>query len=110
VVSCPLGTYSLKTGLILKSQCPPCPRNHFCRSPLLIEACPANTWSPPESVTRHYCVCNNGYKCTYYATKTGNFAVTLTPEVIWSQQDPLILAIAQATGSDPGTISIVGRA
>ena len=110
LVSCPLGTYSLKTGLTLKSQCPPCPRNSFCRSPLLIEGCPANTWSPLGSVTRHYCVCNNGFKCTYFAMKTGNFAVTLTPDMIWGQLDPLILAIAQATGSDPGSVSIVGRA
>ena len=103
VVSCPLGTYSLKTGLILKSQCPPCPRNYFCRSPLLIEACPANTWSPPESITRHYCVCNNGYKCTYYATKTGNFAVTLTPEV----GTEILQVIGRVTGVDPALVTIL---
>jgi alpha-tubulin suppressor-like RCC1 family protein len=35
VVSCPLGTYRLDTGLTAAGQCTPCPANSYCPSPTL---------------------------------------------------------------------------
>ena len=110
VFLCPLGTYSLKTGLISRNQCPPCPANSFCRSPTTIQPCPANTYSQPGSITRHYCRCNNGYKCTYYFTTSGQIMLSLTPEQLVSQRDALIAAVAQAAGVNPSKVQILGVA
>lgn len=110
LIACPLGTYSLKTGLTSKAQCPPCPANYFCRSPTTLQACPANTWSPAGSITRHYCRCNNGFKCTYYFTTTGQMMLTLTPDQLAVQRDALIAAVAQAAGVSPSRVQIVGVA
>jgi len=107
VYACPLGTYSTKTGLTSKGQCPLCPRNSFCRSPLTIQACPANTWSPSGSVTRHYCVCNSGYKCLYSFSTVGNVNVALTPEQFEAQKDQIVQALARAAGVDPSLVKIV---
>ena len=51
-------------------------------------------------------MCNSGYKCTYYATKSGNFQITLTPD---AQQDDggLLALIAQAVGVDPSKLTIL---
>jgi hypothetical protein len=106
VFACPLGTYTLQTGLTSKSQCPPCPENYFCRSPTTIQACPANTWSPKGSITRHYCRCNRGYKCTYFFTTTGSAVVSLTQEQL-QQEAFLIQAIAQAAGVHPSKVQAV---
>ena len=108
VIQCPLGSYSLKTGLTARNQCPACPKNFFCRSPTMIQPCPANTWSPAGSITRHYCACNNGYTCQYFFTTTGNVAITLTPEQLESQRDGLVAALAQAAGVDPSKVKILG--
>lgn len=105
VFACPLGTYTLRTGLTSRSQCPPCPRDHFCRSPTTIQQCPANTWSPLGSITRHYCRCNTGYKCTYYFTASGIAVVTLTPDQL--QEQALVEAVAQAAGVHPSKVQIV---
>lgn len=105
VYACPLGTYSLKTGLTSKSQCPPCPGDYFCRSPLTIQKCPENTWSPEGSITRHYCRCNNGYICTYFMTDTGKIMISLTPDMI--QEQDWIDAIAQAAGVHPSMVQLL---
>jgi hypothetical protein len=70
VMPCPLGSYSLKTGLALKTQCQPCPANYFCRTPTTIHPCPPNTWSPTGSTNRHFCQCNAGFRCIYFMTDT----------------------------------------
>ena len=106
--ACPLGSYSIKTGLTLKSQCPACPRNYFCRSAITIEACPAHTWSPLGSITRHYCVCDSGYKCLYSFSTVGNVNLALTPEEFAAQKDQIVLALAKAAGVNPSSIKIVG--
>ena len=107
VYLCPLGTYSLQTGLVSKTQCPPCPANSFCRSPLTIQSCPANTWSPAGSITRHYCRCNNGFKCTYYFTTSGQMLLSLTPDQLELQREALVAAVAQAAGVSPSKVQIV---
>jgi hypothetical protein len=106
VYMCPLGSYSTKTGLTLKSQCPACPRNYFCRSAITIEACPAHTWSPLGSVTRHFCVCDSGYRCTYSFSTVGNVNLALTPEQYAAQKDQIVQALASAAGVDPSLIKI----
>jgi len=106
VFACPLGSYSLQTGLTSKSQCPPCPANHFCRTTTTIHPCPANTWSPRGSITRHFCRCNNGYKCTYFFTTTGSAVVPLTQEQL-QQQGFLVAAVAQAAGVHPSKVQAV---
>lgn len=105
VYACPLGTYSLRTGLTSKSQCPPCPSDYFCRSPLTIQKCPENTWSPEASITRHYCRCNNGYICTYFMTDTGRIMINLHPDMI--QEQDWIDAIAQAAGVHPSMVQLL---
>ena len=110
VFACPLGTYSLRTGLVSRTQCPPCPANNFCRSPTTIQACPANTWSPPASITRHFCRCNNGWRCTYFFTNTGHTMISLTPEQLETHSDSWIAAIAQAAGVSPERVQILGMA
>jgi hypothetical protein len=94
--------------LTARNQCPACPKNYFCRSPTTIQACPANTWSPAGSITRHYCACNNGYTCQYFFTTTGNIAITLTPEQLDSKRNDLVAALAQAAGVDPSKVRILG--
>lgn len=106
--ACPPGSYSIKTGLTLKSQCPPCPRNYFCRSAVTIEACPAHTWSPLGSITRHYCVCDSGYKCLYSFSTVGNVNLALTAEEFAAQKDQILQALGKAAGVDPSLIKIVG--
>lgn len=103
VIQCPLGSYSLETGLTSKTQCPACPANFFCRSPTTIQPCPANTWSPRGSITRHFCRCNNGFQCTYFMADTKT--ISISPE---QQEAAWISAIAQAIGVHPGKVTILG--
>jgi hypothetical protein len=108
VYACPLGTYSIKTGLTKKAQCPNCPANSFCRSPTTIASCPENTWSKPGSVTRHYCICNSGYRCEYSLNTVGSLTVQLTPEQFEAQREAVILALAQAAGVSPSKVKLLG--
>lgn len=108
VISCPLGTYSLRTGLTSASQCPLCPKNFACVSPLRIEACPAHTTSPAGSVNKHKCVCDRGYRCDYSFSTKGAVSLSLSRDEFEASRDALIQALASEAGVDPSKVQIVG--
>ena len=108
VVSCPLGTYSLKTGLTSASQCPLCPRNNACVSPLKIEPCPAHTYSFSGAVNKHKCICSRGYRCDYSFSTQGEVSLSLSRDQFEAARDAFIQAVARAAGVDPGSVQIVG--
>ncbi len=107
MVSCPLGTYSLATGLTSVSQCPLCPRNYACGSPTTIDPCPEHTTSPEGSVNRHQCVCDPGYKCDYFFSTSGELTLSIGREQFETSRQALIEQIARAAGVDPSQVEII---
>jgi hypothetical protein len=106
VVSCPLGTYSLKTGLTAASQCPLCPKNNACVSPLQIEPCPPNTYSFSGAVNKHKCICSTGFRCDYSFSTKGEVTLSISRDQFEAARDAFILAVAKAAGVDPASVQI----
>ena len=61
---CPVGAYSIEFGLA--TECPLCPTDYFCQTPLTQQACPAHTMAPEGSYTKLSCVCEPGFSCSYH--------------------------------------------
>jgi hypothetical protein len=106
VISCASGTYSLKTGLTAASQCPLCPKNNACVSPLRIEPCPANTYSFSGAENKHKCICSTGYRCDYSFSTKGEVTLSLSRDQFEASRAAFILAVARAAGVDPSRVQI----
>lgn len=107
VIPCPIGTYSLATGLTSLGQCPLCPRNFACRNPTSIESCPTHTTSQPGSINLHMCVCDRGFRCTYSFSTRGRISLSVTRQQLELTRQALILAIARKAVVDPSKVEIL---
>jgi hypothetical protein len=63
--ACTTGKYSFMTTGLTASDCPACPANAYCATPLNIAQCPPNTNSSTGSSSLLHCICRAGYRCTY---------------------------------------------
>jgi len=109
VETCGDGTYSPRTGLSRKADCPLCVAGYYCPNSLTMKPCPNNTRSPAGSKDLADCACAPGYQCIL--TKVVHAAVVIsmtqeqfTPEV----QAQYRAAIAASAGIDVSLVTIQG--
>lgn len=105
---CPLGTYSISTGLQSVADCPVCPANSFCQTSGDIESCPPHTSSVTGSVSKLGCRCNPGYTCTYNRAVRVNITLPLTQAQFELVRGQFLQAVADAAGVSVSQVSITG--
>jgi hypothetical protein len=108
---CPLGTYSLDTGMNSRSQCTACPEGSFCPNPTTIGACPTGTTSNASSTSQLQCTCMVGFSCRYQ--RVVNAVVTLLMSLQdWNAnaaiRDAFKKAVAQSAKTTPDKVLIKG--
>jgi hypothetical protein len=109
---CPLGAYSAATGLATAAAAcgAPCAANSYCPDPGLQYPCPANTNSPPGSVSQANCECDKGYSCLYNRAMTVTLQLGVTAAA-WAA-DPVmraqaVAAVAAAAGVPPSSVQVM---
>ena len=105
---CPLGTFSMSTGLQSVTDCPVCPANSFCQTSSDIEACPPHTSSVSGSVSKLSCRCNPGYTCTYTKAVRVNITLPLTQAQFELVRAQFLQAVADAAGVLVSQVSVIG--
>lgn len=106
--ACPLGTYSVGTGLRDAADCPVCPANRFCQTSGEIEACPPHTSSFTGSVSKLNCRCNPGFTCTYTKAVRVNITLPLTQAQFELVRGQFLQAVADAAGVLVSQVTVLG--
>jgi hypothetical protein len=105
---CPLGSYSILSGLDEQSDCAGCPAGFYCPNTTHKLKCPPNTMSAARSSDLGECLCAPGYSCRIIIVVHAEIRLLIlrsdfTPEM----QARYINAIALAAGVSSGSVRIV---
>ena len=107
--TCPVGTYSTRTGLTKASDCPLCVAGYYCPNPLTMLQCPNNTWSSVGASDLSQCLCVAGYQCILTKVVHAEVVISMSADQFTpSVQAQYRAAIAAAAGIDISLVSIQG--
>jgi hypothetical protein len=107
--TCPVGTYSTRTGLVKASDCPLCVAGYYCPNPLTMRQCPNNTWSSVGASDLSQCLCVAGYQCILTKVVHAEVVISMSADQFTpAVQAQYRAAIAAAAGIDISLVSIQG--
>ena len=93
----------------LEQACTICPANSYCVG-LFQFACPANTYSLPQSSLQSHCRCNAGYKCRYGRNLQLILRFSVPPSTFSAQESAIRAQIASAAGVSVSNVTLVQSA
>ena len=109
VVSCPIGSFAPNGtgGYKLMGECPQCPNDYFCKTPVQSEACPLNTYSQLGAYNKHMCYCLNTHTCLYSSSTQASVSVSMSLASFELLREEFIRSIAAAAGVSIDKVQIV---